>query len=295
MIKKKEIKVSALLADILAKEEIKHPLYHGAWIAGGFARAMAHHALIGDGRRQAEYIVDYFIQKDQSGFGGPPDIDIFSFPGNTAYIDFVTKLENKRSYEIFAKNTYVRILSKRDGIAQGVKVQYIIFEDFMHEDIEACFKSFDLVNAQYALYRDDDGKVYVKYTDEALIADTAKLVKVNGVSSPYLGSRILKYQGVKGCTNGLDPESVDLLRAWCYNIITKTWMTPLMGTKRGVPNETYIQKQISRLFVGGVLSESALTIFVNKWRVNISTYNRGGTEFVEHVKQMRRDYEARIQ
>lgn len=194
--------ISRLLFDT---HPITNLLQEGCYIAGGFGRALL------NGSDLSRYLGSARIGNTYSG--QPGDIDIFFSDS--------TKAEQLRS--VF--NTDARSFGKNaleTRVAYGIRVQLVDGDDLILP-MEEQMDRFDFTNACVAITR-DHFIVHEKF--EAIERD--KLLDVKRCSSPFLGSRIMKYFNYRGLS-GVTPESEPVITEWImralsmnFDVVTKT-------------------------------------------------------------------------
>jgi len=156
----------------------------GGFIAGGFARRIAHAVL-----KPGDYMATEDFPASRTN-----DIDIF-FPRPTAgkadpldtESDFFKNINSihslKRSFANFAWDAKLY-----------QKVQLVDHEDMRYNSITECFNHFDFTNCMYAIDKSLNGWT-LHFNPDALDWDAKKMLHINTIDSPFLATRIVKYIG----------------------------------------------------------------------------------------------------
>jgi hypothetical protein len=245
----------------------------GGWIAGGFPRFLAHNIFIKN--KDDEEVVSYFNNSASVKIGSyifsstNGDIDIFS-PKEVKIDDvFLSKSPQARSsYGSYAKNLDAYSLRghRSDEGRPEIKIQFVDHETMRYDNVKSCLENFDLVNSKYALEKDKNTENWIlTYDMDAFVADTNKKISIQKNVSPFLGSRILKYQFFKGCDNGLTEESREMLQEWVIKVACGSWEEHI--NEKHLSN---LSKAVSILFVLGLIDVSLVPMFLGKWNESVT-------------------------
>lgn len=232
----------------------------GGWIGGGFARQIAHHVLLKE--KDHDEWMTYLSPGNQYEWTRTGDVDVFLPKKTTKFDDEIAGFPN--SYAGFAKN--MKVYGKGKEFPGRTTIQFITDPAFRYDTMEDCLQAFDLYNSRYALTYTDPGRFVLHWDPWALAADDLKIVSIASAESPFLGSRVLKYIQDRGCTNGIDPKSNDLMLQWLIRAGTDAW--PDNFTKQHVNG---VKNQVMKLRVAGHIEVDAMALFINKWAVRVKT------------------------
>ena len=213
----------------------------GGWLCGGFAR----HLLIGGSTEN--YLSGH------RGSGSPArsgDVDLF-FP-NVATASRVISSECAHanpSQGGFAKEAGGRWRRNH------VKVQLVDHPDLVQPTIESTLANFDLVNCQVGI----DGE-HIYFPEDWKEIERMRLIRIAHNSTPFLGSRILKYLEHRGL-EGLTQDSYEKLHGWfayaCNDFAEGGW------SPRHIAG---VQGNVKKLREKGLVRREDLIFFLNKWK-----------------------------
>lgn len=193
-----------LLHSILIKEGIvARLLSDGCYIAGGFGRALMSGVSIGA----------YLKGTMTGGLRGPAgDIDIFF--ADHAKTDLYRD-QFKSRYRSFGGNAL-------EINAQSGRVQ-LVDSDHLISPMEEQLNRFDFTNACVAITRDS---VFVNCGFREIEKD--RLLDVKNNSSPFMGSRIMKYFKHRGIV-GVTPRSEPMITEWIIKALCEDFERKLVG------------------------------------------------------------------
>ncbi len=232
----------------------------GGWIGGGFARQIAHHVLLKE--KDHDEWMTYLSPDNRYGTTRPGDVDVFLPKKTTKFDDEIAKLQN--SFAGFAKN--MKLYGKGKEFPGSTTIQFITDPAFRYDSVADCLQAFDLYNSRYALVYIDSGRFVLHWDPKALEVDRMKRVSIVQTKSPFLGSRVLKYIQNRGCTNGIDPESHELMLQWLIRAGTDAW--PDTFAKQHIDG---VKNQVIKLRDAGHIEADALALFINKWTIQVKT------------------------
>ena len=225
-----------LLDSLMKNQVIQNAQRLGGWFAGGFARQVL----------SGNSIKEYF-----AGVAGtykrPGDIDIF-FPNVAAAAEMVADPGGhlRDSYGGFAKET--RVIAR----VADIQIQLVNAPDLCHP-LEESLERFDFKNCKVAIKGDE-----IIFPEGWHDLEKTQLLEVANNSSPFLGSRIVKYiehRDMKGIT----PSSIPLLADWIYRAAASDFPgyeeRHLQGFRAAIVN----------LNKDKLLDPTFLTLFLGKW------------------------------
>lgn len=193
-----------LLHSILIKEGIvARLLSDGCYIAGGFGRALMCGSSVGA----------YLKGQLNEGLRGPAgDIDIFFSDPSKAemYRD-----QFKSRYRSFGGNAL-------EINIQSYRVQ-LVDSDHLISPMEEQLNRFDFTNACVAITRD-----HVFVNSRLREIEKARLLDVKNNSSPFMGSRIMKYFKHRGIA-GVTPRSEPLITEWIIKALCEDFERKPVG------------------------------------------------------------------
>lgn len=235
-------------------------------IAGGFARAVAHNILLKKENDLHEYFNPVSVNMPRWTGG---DIDVF-FRENCLKLTRPLKrdsfVKTKASFAGLSRNRYIAV-----GDDKAVKIQFITKPEFFYTTEEELLNRFDLVNAQYLVKYCPHSKIMkLKYNPEALELDEKKLVKINNKNSFFLGRRIHKYIKFRGCSNGLEETSAEMLRTWLFSLRSQE-LTEYPKHKSGV------QEALKRIWRLNLIDDGDLALFYGLWTHDVYNSHKVST------------------
>ena len=251
-----------------------------AWIAGGFARKIAHmyfdiHQSMSDnGVLPYQNIVNYFKH------GG--DIDIFTTSReNLDHIENIildpsckneVKNEYRKSYYAspFALNFLPEAefsFNQHGYLNQRGKVFHTvqIVNKFFFKNVKECFNSFDFTNCKYALRKQKNGYT-LYYSNIALEDDKKGLLNICHTNSPFLGNRIYKYCWKHLLQVADNQNNKEMLKDFCLKLITKTWDKKF----KFYSENTFLEYSAKNLHKAKTMSLEDLSLFIGKINHNIN-------------------------
>lgn len=193
-----------LLHSILIKEGVvERLLSDGCYIAGGFGRALM----------RGDSVGAYLKGQLSAGQRGPAgDIDIFF--SDTAKTE-TYRDQFKSRYRSFGGNAL-------EINIQSVRVQ-LVDSDHLISPMEEQLNRFDFTNACVAITRDH---VFVNSRFREIEKD--RLLDVKNNSSPWMGSRIMKYFKHRGVA-GVTPRSEPLITEWIIKALCEDFEKKISG------------------------------------------------------------------
>ena len=250
-------------------------LENNAWIAGGFARKIAHmyfNICEDKGNPVLPYqrIVDYFRS------GG--DIDIFTTSReNLDHIENIV-LDQKDKNEVkkdFKKSYYsspfaLNFLPDQDSfIYSQLKARVFhsiqIVNKFFFNNVKECFNSFDFTNCKYAI-RKHKGGYTLYYSNLALEDDKKGLLNICHTNSPFLGNRIYKYCWKHSLKVADNQNNKVMLKDFCLKLITKSWDKKF----KFYSENTFLEYSAKNLHKAKTMSVEDLSLFIGKINHNIN-------------------------
>ena len=227
----------------------------GAWIAGGFARALAQQALTEQGTKMKACEIQWqFREYFQQG----GDIDVF----------FSDVLRVKSAYEELVSPIIPQIngpFARNVMLNDTIKMQLV--EKFIYADIKQTFESFDFMNSCYAI-RAESSRFYLVYHPKAWLFDRKNQLCVNHSNSPYTLSRMRKYLLHKG-VDSIASESEEvfleiLIRAACV----------LYDKKYNFHGTPLIYSCVKFLHAKGLISMENVALFLGKFKIKVDNYGQ---------------------
>lgn len=193
-----------LLHSILIKEGIVASLLSdGCYIAGGFGRALMRGDSVGS------YLKGHLAE----GLRGPAgDIDIFF--DNSAKTETYRDLFKSR-YRSFGGNAL-------EINTQAGRVQ-LVDSDHLISPVDEQLNRFDFTNACVAITRDH---IFVNSRFKEI--EKNRLLDVKNNSSPFMGSRIMKYFKHRGIA-GVTPRSEPMITEWIIKALCEDFEKKLVG------------------------------------------------------------------
>lgn len=270
------------MASFLSQEKFTICFDKGAWIAGGFARHLAHHVLTlstGDVTLlESVYSlmtppVGYIPHRFKEYFEQGGDIDFF----------FSNTQQPKAAYEAlsspvasgghgpFAKNVI---------LDDNIKMQLV--EKFIYADIKQTFESFDFINSCYAI-RSKDSRFYLIYHPKAWAADRKKQLFINHSDSPYTLGRMrkyLRYKGVDSIASESEEVFLEILISAAAVIYDKKY------NFHGTP---LIYSGVKFLYDKGLISMENVALFLGKFKIKVGNYGRTCDWALREIEQSARD------
>ncbi|MAG27700.1 hypothetical protein CMI47_19385 [Candidatus Pacearchaeota archaeon] len=262
-------------AEVLATKPVYVAMTMGGFIAGGFARSLAHSLLLD---RKAS-IRNYLTPNNQWPriASTPGDVDIFS----PASIDTLKIAAGSRSLGDFAVNVPMKLSQQASAGVKEVNmpwkreyvVQIVDHPRFRYEDVRSCLDSFDLINSRYAIAM-DSGAIYLHWDPEAIRLDKSRQIGICRTDTPFLPARVAKYLRFRGCENGLAPGSDDMLTEWLIRASTGTW--PEYFNAR---HKSSIDKHVRLMKMLDLMRVTDLTLFLGKWK-QVVRKEKYGQEYI---------------
>jgi len=245
----------------------------GCWIAGGFARQVAHHELLQKktSEQWGNYLKSYQSVPTPDTLRGDVDVFMLHQVTNDKFNDIVSALRN--SVARFAKNMTAPRYQEDGRFGITMQVQFVTAPEFRYTGVRDCFENFDLHNARYAITQEAPGEFVLHWDPVGLEADKQRRVSIAQVTSPFLGARVMKYVQFRGCDLGLMSASNKILMSWLLRSATDSW--PDHFTKSHISGIPY---QMEKLLEVGFVETNSLALFINKWSTQVHmTYG----EYVE--------------
>jgi hypothetical protein len=243
------------VGSVLSKTIIRQTMGDGAWIAGGFARVVAHNIFNIDDVGIKEYLVP-----DRNKWGEtssvPGDVDIFS-PVNVDLSKYTDA--GRRSFGDFALDSSC-IFGDETYEPKRYTVQLVDHPKYRYNNVESCLESFDIINSRYAIVLKDNA-YYLVYDKEALWLDKNGCLNIAHTSGPFLAARVLKYLTYKKCYNGITQEGYKKLTEWFIRASSGSWPDHFHGQ-----HLTSIRSHIHALQSRGYMEIDNLVLFLGKWR-----------------------------
>jgi len=255
-------------SEVLAMKIVYEPMKNGAFIAGGFARCIAHMVLLNKGNGARDYLSPTM---EQFSSPRPGDVDIF-FPPDIDMSEYLAMGE--LSVGGFARNVFTSFDSdSKGGYRNNWCVQLVDHKEFRYPDVTTCLASFDLVNSRYAIMA-EAGSIYLYWDPEAIRLDKDKLIGICKSDTPFLSSRVMKYLNIRGCDNGLAPGSDEMLTEWFIRASSGAW--PEYFSAR---HKSSVDKHVRVLARFDLMRVTDLTLFLGRWKQAIRK-EKYGSEYV---------------
>ena len=278
------------LLDLFSHTNLVRVIKDKAWIAGGFARIVAHDEFKLTKSKNHKNIEEYLY--------GNGDIDIFSSSLSNiknSYMKFTRgKLyqdaKKVSMYDCFQLN-YDSCFSNNVNFperkaldlntpqtfraynAQHIKLQFV--NKFFYDNIKDCFDNFDFTNCKYALTFLNK-KFIIHYDKKALEFDKIKVLNLEHCNSPLLGNRIIKYLTRKKCLDGLyeSESNQNILSSFCLKVLANDW-------DKVYKDNFYNTLTPANLFVPRLhdiikLKKEDLILFLGKITMSKTQYHNGG-------------------
>ena len=231
--------LNSYLLDLFSHTNLVRVIKDNAWIAGGFARIVAHNEFKLSQSKNHKNIEEYLY--------GNGDIDIFSSSLSNIKNSYM-KFTRGKLYQAAKKaglNNYFTLnyescfsnninfpekkgldantpQSFRSHDIQHIKLQFV--NKFFYDSIKDCFDNFDFTNCKYALTFSNK-KFILHYVNEALEFDKLRALNLEHCNSPLLGNRIIKYLTRKKCLDGLyeSESNQNILSSFCLKVLANDW------------------------------------------------------------------------
>ena len=253
-------------------------LDNNAWIAGGFARKIAHiYFNINEDKGNPELpyqrIVNYFKQ------GG--DIDIFTTTRENLdqiediVLDQNDKNEVKKNFNKsyysspfalnFLPEQYIVTKNLYSGSKGRIFHSIQIVNKFFFETIKECFDSFDFTNCKYAIRKHED-EYMLYYSNLALEDDKKCLLNICHTNSPFLGNRIYKYCWKNNLEVADTQNNKEMLKSFCLKLLTKNWDVKF----KFYSENTFLEYSAKNLHKAKTMSVEDLSLFIGKINQNIN-------------------------
>lgn len=245
---------------VLQNTIIYQTMKQGGWIAGGFARAVAHHVFDINSSGVKEYLIP---NCDEWGNTNIPagDVDVFSPVGIdlNKYID-----EGCRSYGGFATNSRCLLNNSRDSgyndNSERYTVQLVDHPKYRYDNVDDCLTTFDIINSRYAIVLKDSA-YYLAYDKVALKLDRNGYLDIAHTSGPFLAGRVLKYLIYRKCSKGITHEGYDKLTEWFSRAAAGIWPKHFYGQ-----HLMSISSHVQAMHAYGYMKIDNLILFLGKWR-----------------------------
>ena len=232
--------LNSYLLDLFSHTNLVRVIKDNAWIAGGFARIVAHDEFKLSLSKNHKKIEEYLYSNG--------DIDIFSSSLSnikSAHMKFTRGELYKAAKKVAHINDCLPLnyescfsnnvnfpekkalelnshQSLRSYDTQRIKIQFV--NKFFYNNIKDCFNNFDFTNCKYALTFSNK-KFILHYENEALEFDTIKSLNLEHCNSPLLGNRIIKYLTSKKNLDVLyeSERNQDILSSFCLKLLAGDW------------------------------------------------------------------------
>ena len=276
-------------AQILSEEFINlfHPVFkdkvidtcleNNAWIAGGFARKIAHMYFdICKSKDHDESLLPY--QRIINYFRHGGDIDIFTTSKeNLSQIEDIILDKNDKNEvkKDFKKSYYsspfaLNFLPEQESFIYS-QLKGRIFHNiqvvnkFFFKNIKECFSSFDFNNCKYAI-RKQGGGYTLYYSNLALEDDKKGMLNICHTNSPFLGNRIYKYCWKHSLKVADNQKNKEMLKQFCLKLLTKSWNEKF----KFYSENTFLEYSAKNLHKAKSLSLEDLSLFIGKINHNIN-------------------------
>ncbi|MBC8408843.1 MAG: hypothetical protein H8E12_09015 [Rhodobacteraceae bacterium] len=250
-----ESDVGKVLQNVIIRQTMKQ----GGWIAGGFARAVAHSVF----NINNAVVKDYLIPNcDEWGNTSTPagDVDVFS-PVDT---DLSEHDDGCRSYGGFATNSRCLLDSYTgSGYNDNSKrytVQLVDHPEYRYNSVEDCLMAFDIINSRYAIVLKDNA-YHLVYDKTALKLDRSGYLDIAHTSGPFLACRVLKYLIHRKCSKGITQHGYDKLTEWFSRAAAGIWPKHFYGH-----HLISISSHVRAMRAYGYMKIDNLVLFLGKWR-----------------------------
>ena len=255
-------------------------LENNSWIAGGFARKIAHIYFNLCQEKDSlstpyKSVVEYFKT------GG--DIDLFTTTKeNLTLIENIildekdkneVKSEFNKSYftSPFALNflpdnyRYYAEPHFKNESASKIFHNIQVVNKFFFKNIKECFGSFDFNNCKYAIKKHKSGYV-LYYSNLALEDDKNSLLNICHTNSPFLGNRIWKYCYKHRLKVADNQNNKELLKEFCLKLLTKSWHEKF----KFYSEKTFLEYTAKNLHRAKTMNVEDLSLFIGKINQNIN-------------------------
>lgn len=276
------------MASFLSQEKFTICFDKGAWIAGGFARHLAHHVLTlsaGDVTllesvyRLMTPPVGYIPYRFKEYFEQGGDIDFF----------FSNTQQPKAAYEALTRRGHQNVLmafrgngpfAKNVTLDGNIKMQLV--EKFIYADIKQTFESFDFMNSCYAI-RSKDSRFYLVYHPKARLFDRKKQLCINNANSPYTLGRMRKYLLYRG----IDSISSESRAVFLEILIRGACLT--YDKKYNLYGSHLIYSGVKFLYDKGLISMENVVLFLGKFKIKGNNYGQSYDWALREIEQSARD------
>lgn len=271
---------AVVIRQILQRPAIRYAFDRGAWIAGGFARAVFL------GKRLSEFF-------SNAGPKLPGDIDLF-FDSQEEAASVIELLTDRgyvsNSYGGNAKQTTLHLQSKEAEVWNVSTIQLqVVNNPELILPIREQLARFDFTNVCCAF----KGEEFLA-PSTLLELETNHLLDIKSSASPYLAARVRKYmrRGFVGVTDGSRQHITD----WLIRAIADDFkgVAGLSGTVKDTP---WCKDQIKSLLTqyGHILRSEDLIMMIGMFKREVGYGHYGDTFVVDEALEalnLRRDLAA---
>jgi len=282
------------MASFLSQEKFTICFDKGAWIAGGFARLLAHHVLTlstGDVTLlESVYSlmtppVGYIPYRFKEYFEQGGDIDFFfsnTQQPKAAYEALTSPVIDGQSPPIGIGGGYRGNgpFAKNVMLDDNIKMQLV--EKFIYADIKQTFESFDFMNSCYAI-RSKDSRFYLVYHPKARLFDRKKQLCINNANSPYTLGRMRKYL----LHRGIDSISSESREVFLEILIRGACLT--YDKKYNLYGSPLIYSGVKFLYGKGLISVENVALFLGKFKIAADNYGQSYDWALREIEQSARD------
>lgn len=239
--------------DIIDTDLVNKIFKSKLWIAGGFAREVAHKFFNISSRSLSTYLLP------REGKG---DIDFFSHDINIVQkvIDEILSTNSDMSHYSI-NNTYNHFKNVYTDNFWNKSCTIQLVNKFEFKNIKQCFDSFDVTNCKYAISK-ENGKYILHYDTAAKLNDIKKTLHISNSNSPYTLSRIHKYLNFR-CLDKMSEceESKEEFSKCLYKIVENNW-----DKIYKISDANYLMRSLKRLNSTVTLSNKEISMFVGMFK-----------------------------
>lgn len=262
---------SDIIRNILASQPVAKLLSRGCYIAGGFGRALL------SKMRMEEYL------GIELKTGVPPgDVDIF-FENQDLSSELASIfMSSNRSWgrNALQKSVFIR------GTPTSFRAQLVDHQNLILP-LEEQLNRFDFLNAAVAIT--GDRVVFPKRFWEL---ESSRLLHIQRSTSPFLGSRIIKYFNHRGM-RGITPESEAAVTDWIIRAMCKDFKLEADGK---IMEESIMSNVKAILSNKDITRADDLLLVLGKFRSNVSEGPYGPVKQVDFAltKLAERGHNVRV-
>lgn len=205
---------------------ISNIMRNNIWIAGGFAREVAHSYFNLIDKNVNKAIYDYSYDNCDIDFFTTSNANLqkvlSDINSNKRFTDYYALNSNLSTFKnVFTENYLCEYDNIDKSLCYSFMLQFV--NKFFYKDVNHCLNGFDLTNCKYGLTILEN-QVYLHYDEKALYFDKLKKLDISNCKSPLLSRRIMKYLKTKRLDELYSSEkNKNILKDYFIKIITKNW------------------------------------------------------------------------